>query len=81
MLAIDQNVTLNVYGVLLELYLEEIADRIIEADMECQTDSFLDRPPTPLFIPAKTGQDVGTQIQEGEVSMLLGLPSVFLTNR
>lgn len=50
-----------------ELYLEEIADRIIEADMECQTDAFLDKPPTPLFIPAKTGQDVATQIEEGEL--------------
>lgn len=35
--------------------------------MECQTDAFLDRPPTPLFIPAKTGKDVATQILEGEV--------------
>lgn len=51
----------------LELYLEEIADRIVEVDMECQTDAFLDRPPTPLFIPAKTGKDVATQILEGEV--------------
>ncbi|KAL2792865.1 radial spoke head protein 3-like protein isoform 1 [Daubentonia madagascariensis] len=50
-----------------ELYLEEIADRIIEVDMECQTDAFLDRPPTPLFIPAKTGKDVDTQILEGEL--------------
>ncbi|XP_069866909.1 radial spoke head protein 3 homolog [Dipodomys merriami] len=50
-----------------ELYLEELADRIIEVDMECQTDAFLDRPPTPLFIPAKTGRDVATQILEGEL--------------
>uniref|UniRef100_A0A8C5K4J3 Radial spoke head protein 3 homolog n=1 Tax=Jaculus jaculus TaxID=51337 RepID=A0A8C5K4J3_JACJA len=50
-----------------ELYLEEIADHIIEVDMECQTDAFLDRPPTPLFIPAKTGKDVATQILEGEL--------------
>ncbi|XP_059885680.1 LOW QUALITY PROTEIN: radial spoke head protein 3 homolog [Delphinus delphis] len=50
-----------------ELYLEEIADRIIEVDMECQTDAFLDKPPTPLFIPAKTGKDVATQILEGEL--------------
>ncbi|XP_005615752.4 radial spoke head protein 3 homolog, partial [Canis lupus familiaris] len=50
-----------------EIYLEEIADRIIEVDMECQTDAFLDRPPTPLFIPAKTGKDVATQILEGEL--------------
>ncbi|XP_074165510.1 radial spoke head protein 3 homolog isoform X3 [Sminthopsis crassicaudata] len=50
-----------------ELYLEELADRIIEVDMECQTDAFLDRPPSPLFIPAKTGKDVATQILEGEL--------------
>ncbi|NWH75306.1 RSPH3 protein, partial [Piaya cayana] len=50
-----------------ELYLEEISDRIIEVDKECQTDEFLDRPPTPLFIPAKTGRDVATQIEEGEL--------------
>ncbi|CAO2628675.1 Radial spoke head protein 3 homolog A [Lemmus lemmus] len=50
-----------------ELYLEEIADRIVEVDMECQTDAFLDRPPTPLFIPAKTGKDVATQILDGEL--------------
>ncbi|XP_033001316.1 radial spoke head protein 3 homolog [Lacerta agilis] len=50
-----------------ELYLEEIADRIIEVDMECQTDAFLQRPDTPLFVPAKTGADVATQIEEGEL--------------
>ncbi|XP_075270003.1 radial spoke head protein 3 homolog [Opisthocomus hoazin] len=50
-----------------ELYLEEISDRVIEVDTECQTDAFLDRPPTPLFIPAKTGKDVATQIEEGEL--------------
>lgn len=50
-----------------ELYLEEISDRVEEADQEVQTDAFLDRPPTPLFVPAKTGKDVSTQILEGEV--------------
>ncbi|XP_054135548.1 radial spoke head protein 3 homolog [Melozone crissalis] len=50
-----------------ELYLEEISDRIIEVDGECQTDEFLDRPPTPLFIPAKSGKDVATQIETGEL--------------
>uniref|UniRef100_A0A3B1IEC2 Radial spoke head 3 n=1 Tax=Astyanax mexicanus TaxID=7994 RepID=A0A3B1IEC2_ASTMX len=33
----------------------------------CQTDAFLDRPATPLFIPAKSGKDVATQIEEGEL--------------
>jgi len=50
-----------------ELYLEELSDRIEEADVECQTDAFLDRPPSPLFVPAKTGVDVETQILEGEL--------------
>lgn len=50
-----------------ELYLEELSDHVEEKDMECQTDAFLDRPPTPLFIPAKTGVDVSTQILEGEL--------------
>lgn len=71
MLEIDQNVKLNIYGILVELYLEEIADRVIEVDMECQTDAFLDRPPTPLFIPAKTGRDVATQILKGEVPYVI----------
>jgi len=50
-----------------ELYLEELSDRVEEADVECQTDAFLDRPPTPLFVPAKTGMDVATQIYEGDL--------------
>ena len=51
-----------------ELYLEELTDRVEEADVQTQTDAFLDRPPSPLFIPAKTGLDVATQILEGDVS-------------
>lgn len=50
-----------------ELYLEELSDRIEETDADCQTDAFLDRPPSPLYIPAKTGVDVQTQILEGEL--------------
>jgi len=50
-----------------ELYLEEIKDRVEEADVEAQTDAFLDRPPTPQFVPAKTGVDNTTQILEGEL--------------
>lgn len=51
----------------LELYLEELSDIIPTLDTDCQTDALLDKPATPLFIPAKTGKDVGTQIEEGEV--------------
>ena len=54
-----------------ELYLEELSDRVEEADVETQTDAFLDRPPSPLYIPAKTGVDVATQILEGEVMRLI----------
>lgn len=50
-----------------ELYLEELSDRVEEADVECQTDAFLDRPPSPLFVPAKTGMDTATQIFEGDL--------------
>ena len=42
-------------------------DRIEEADVKTQTDAFLDRPATPLFIPAKTGRDVATQIEDDDV--------------
>ena len=51
-----------------ELYLEEITDKVEETDVCTQTDAFLDRPPSPLFIPAKTGMDVATQIEDGDVS-------------
>ncbi|KAL3052340.1 radial spoke head protein 3 homolog [Trematomus bernacchii] len=50
-----------------DLYLEELSDVIVASDIECQTDAFLDKPATPLFIPAKSGKDVETQIEEGEL--------------
>lgn len=52
-----------------ELYLEELSDHIEDTNVECQTDAFLDKPATPLFTPAKSGKDVATQIEEGEVHM------------
>ncbi|CAH8638253.1 unnamed protein product [Schistosoma rodhaini] len=50
-----------------ELYLEALTEQIEEADETCQTDDFLDRPPTPLYVPAKVGVDVMTQIYEGDL--------------
>uniref|UniRef100_A0A8C6WQY9 Radial spoke head 3 n=1 Tax=Neogobius melanostomus TaxID=47308 RepID=A0A8C6WQY9_9GOBI len=50
-----------------ELYLEELSNQVTEVDAECQTHAFLDRPDTPLFIPAKSGVDVATQIEDGEL--------------
>lgn len=57
-----------------ELYLEELNDRVEDTSVECQTDAFLDKPATPLFIPAKSGKDVATQIEEGEVLHLFIFP-------
>ncbi|GBG73713.1 hypothetical protein CBR_g17054 [Chara braunii] len=48
-------------------YLEELSDKIPEATAETQTDPFMDRPLTPLYIPQKTGLDVATQIEEGDL--------------
>lgn len=50
-----------------ELYLEELSDRVEEVDVDVQTDAFLDRPPSPMFVPAKTGVDVETQIADGDL--------------
>ncbi len=35
------------------LYLEELSDKVPEQNSETQTEAFLDRPPSPLFMPAK----------------------------
>jgi len=48
-------------------FLEEIADRPVELEMQTQTDPFMDRPPSPLFLPMKTGVDRETQILEGDL--------------
>ena len=50
-----------------ENFLEEISDRPAEVDNETQTDPFMDRPPSPMYIPKKTGVDRETQIEEGDL--------------
>lgn len=50
-----------------EDFLEELTDRPIEIDAETQTQAYLDQPSAPLFVPAKTGQDVETQIDSGDL--------------
>ncbi|KAJ3222754.1 Radial spoke head protein 3 [Clydaea vesicula] len=50
-----------------DLYLEELSDKIPEAIAATQTDAFLDRAPSPLYIPQKSGVDVFTQVYEGEL--------------
>lgn len=48
-------------------YLEELTERTVEFEAETQTDFLLDRPPSPLFMPAKIGVDVDTQIYDGDL--------------
>ena len=43
-------------------YLEELSDRPIEVDADTQTDPLLDRPPSPKFVPKKSGVDIDTQM-------------------
>ena len=50
-----------------ELYLEELSDKIPEANAGTQTDAFLDRPPSPFYVPQKMGVDVATQVFEGDL--------------
>ncbi|XP_039450820.1 radial spoke head protein 3 homolog A isoform X2 [Culex pipiens pallens] len=50
-----------------EKYLEELFVRPPEMDACCQTDLFLHRPPSPPYVPQKQGQDVATEILDGEL--------------
>eukprot|EP00294_Goniomonas_avonlea_P016186 CAMPEP_0114552940 /NCGR_PEP_ID=MMETSP0114-20121206/7389_1 /TAXON_ID=31324 /ORGANISM="Goniomonas sp, Strain m" /LENGTH=332 /DNA_ID=CAMNT_0001737843 /DNA_START=220 /DNA_END=1218 /DNA_ORIENTATION=+ len=50
-----------------DVFLEEISDRPVEADVGSQTDAFMDRPPSPMFVPMKTGVDVETQIEDADL--------------
>lgn len=50
-----------------EDFLEELTDRPIEQDAETQTMPLLDRPASPLFVRAKIGFDVETQIEHGDL--------------
>ncbi|CAM9198928.1 unnamed protein product, partial [Phaeothamnion confervicola] len=47
--------------------LEQLADRAPESDARTQTDALMDRPPSPLFVPAKSGTDAETQVLPGEL--------------
>jgi len=50
-----------------ETFLEELSDRPIELDSMTQTEPILDRPPSPLFVPSKTGVDKETDIPTGDL--------------
>ncbi|RHY65533.1 hypothetical protein DYB30_002097 [Aphanomyces astaci] len=50
-----------------ENYLEELTDKVPEADVETQTEAFMDQLPVPLFVPQKRGVDASTQIDHGDL--------------
>ena len=50
-----------------EDFLEELTDKPVELDAETQTQAFMDRPASPLFVPTRIGQDMVTQIMPGDL--------------
>ena len=50
-----------------EPYLQEVEEEPVYESRVVQTDAFLDRPPSPPFVPPKTGVDVETQVEEAEL--------------
>ncbi|KAJ3410143.1 Radial spoke head protein 3 [Chytridiales sp. JEL 0842] len=50
-----------------DLYLEELTDKVPESFASTQTDAFLDRAPSPFYVPQKSGLDVSTQVLDGEL--------------
>ncbi|KAJ1460992.1 radial spoke protein 3-domain-containing protein [Pelagophyceae sp. CCMP2097] len=54
-------------GAQTETYLEALADRPVEIEEATQTEPSRDRPPSPLFVPSKTGLDKATDIAAGEL--------------
>lgn len=49
----------------------QLYDKGSEMEIGVQTDLLLDRLETPVYVPAKSGCDVETQIIPGDVSVLL----------
>jgi radial spoke head protein 3 len=49
------------------LYLFVYTDRPVEVDANTQTEAYLDRPPSPLFVPAKSGADAASQVDVAEI--------------
>mmetsp|Transcript_14314 Transcript_14314/g.21431 ORF Transcript_14314/g.21431 Transcript_14314/m.21431 type:complete len:372 (-) Transcript_14314:208-1323(-) len=50
-----------------ENFLEDLTDKPAEVDAETQTQAFMDRPVSPLFVATKTGIDEQTQIEPGDL--------------
>jgi hypothetical protein len=50
-----------------EPYLQEVLEKPAQVDKLTWTDAFIDRPATPPYLPPKTGIDIETQIEDGEL--------------
>jgi hypothetical protein len=50
-----------------EPYLQEVLEKAAELEISTQTDSFLDRPPTPPALPGSTGIDIETQVEDNDL--------------
>eukprot|EP01007_Sphenomonas_quadrangularis_P003651 NODE_765_length_1194_cov_91.394760_g617_i0.p1 GENE.NODE_765_length_1194_cov_91.394760_g617_i0~~NODE_765_length_1194_cov_91.394760_g617_i0.p1 ORF type:complete len:329 (-),score=67.11 NODE_765_length_1194_cov_91.394760_g617_i0:117-1103(-) len=50
-----------------ESYLEELTDKVEEVTVDTQTDPMMNRPMSPMFVPAKSGRDAETQIADGDL--------------
>ncbi|KAJ0180192.1 hypothetical protein K1T71_004783 [Dendrolimus kikuchii] len=50
-----------------DYYLQELFEKGVEMEVGVQTDLFVDRPATPVYVPAKTGADAFTQIYPGDL--------------
>ena len=48
-------------------YLEELTDKPYEESISTQTDTYLDKPTIPIFIPTSSGEDKETQVYDGEL--------------
>lgn len=47
-----------------EPFVENLTDKPTEFEIGVQSDFYIDRPPTPLFVPQKTGEDAETQVEK-----------------
>lgn len=49
-----------------EPFVENLTDKPTEFEIGVQSDFYIDRPPTPLFVPQKIGEDVSTQVEKDD---------------
>jgi hypothetical protein len=47
-----------------EPFVENLTDKPTEFEIGVQSDFYIDRPPTPLFVPVKLGEDAETQVEK-----------------